>query len=217
MISRNGGVTMKRAVWLLMAVAVVSMVAGCNGKGDQSAPAGTASQKVVPPDAAKDRELALKYLQAVQNGDRKAMYEAENLTDEMVNESREKLIHPAKYNLTAAQSKDLEHILRMSGEIDFFMKKVVSMFPKTASFQVIQTTVHRATADTRHSTHSVKISYGNRDEAMSDKTGKSVKEMTVQLQHIVRLVNGRWIHEISFSSNDFEKLADRDFAVLSYF
>jgi hypothetical protein len=57
----------------------------------------------------------------------------------------------------------------------------------------------------------------NKDEAMRDKTGKSVKEMVVHLQQLTRSVSDRSIHEFSFSSKDFEKIADKDFEVLSYF
>ena len=208
---------MKRAVWVVMAIALFSIIFGCNGKGSQPAPAGTAANIVVPPDAAKDKELALKFLQGVQNGDKKMMYEAENITDALVDESREKLIHPSKYNLTAEQRTEFEHILRMSGGIDFFAKKIVKMFPKSASFQIVRTDIQKAPSAARNSVHTVKITYGSKDEAMSDKNGKTVKEMSVQLQHLVRLVNGRWIHEIAFSGKDYEKIADRDFNVMSYF
>ena len=57
----------------------------------------------------------------------------------------------------------------------------------------------------------------NKDEAMRDKTGKPVKEMVIHLQQLTRSVSGRSIHEFSFSSKDFEKFADKDFEVLSYF
>lgn len=207
---------MKKAVWLVTAIALMTALFGCNSKENKAMQGGTA-QKSALPDPANDKELAIKFLKGVQNADKKAMYEAENLTDEMVNESREKLIHPAKYNLTEAQRTEFEHILRMSGGVDFFAKKLVLMFPKSATFQIEQTTVQGTTQDTRTSSHVVKITYNNRNEAMSDKTGRQVKEMTVPLKHIVRLINGRWIHEISFSSNDFEKIAVRDFAVKSYY
>jgi hypothetical protein len=208
---------MKKAVWLLVAITTGTAMFGCNKGNNQPAPAGSSAQKIVLPEAAKDKDLALKFLQGVQSGDKKIMYEADNLTDELVNESREKLIHPAKYNLTDAQRKDFEHILRTSGEIDFFAKKMAKIFPKSSSIQVTQSAIQGSTATTRDSTHTLKIVYADKAEAMSDKTGKQVKEMTLQLQHSVRLINGRLIHEISFNSKDFEKIADKDFTVQSYF
>jgi hypothetical protein len=68
-----------------------------------------------------------------------------------------------------------------------------------------------------HSTHLVKITYTNKAEAMRDKKGKPVKEMIVRLQQLTRSVGGRSIHALSFESKDFDKIADRDFEVLSYF
>lgn len=57
----------------------------------------------------------------------------------------------------------------------------------------------------------------NKDEAMRDKTGKSVKEMVVHLQQLTLPVGGRAINDFSFSNKDFEKIAEKDFEVLSHF
>lgn len=208
---------MKRVVWLVISVTLLSVVVGCNGKGDQSAPMGTAAQRIAPPNADKGKELTLQFLQAVQLGDKKAMYAASNLTDELVAESTEKLIHPDQYNLTPIQRKDYEDMLRMSGGIDFFAKKLVKMFPKSAAVEIQNTNLLGKTATTCEYTQFLKITYGNKAEAMADKTGKPVRMMIVPIQHIMRLVKDRWLHEISFSSKNFEKIAEKDFTVLAYF
>jgi hypothetical protein len=91
------------------------------------------------------------------------------------------------------------------------------MLPKSASFQITQTTAKDLTDGARKTDHSIKITYGNKEEAVRDKTGKPVKELILHLLQISRSVNGRWIHDFSFDSKDFEKIADKDFEVLSYF
>lgn len=196
---------MRKAVGLLVVLALGLTIFGCNSKEGNKTQAGI------------DKDLALKFLQGIQNGDKKAMYEATNLTTDMVNDSREKLIHPAQYKQTEQQRRESEHALRISGQIDFFLSKTRPMFMKSAGFQIMETTARGSTGGDRHSFHRVKITYANKAEAMRDKTGKPVKEMVVRLQQLTRSVSGRSIHEFSFESKDFEKIADRDFEVLSYF
>lgn len=195
---------MRKAVRLLVVLALGLIICGCNSKGGNE------------PQTGIDKDIALKFLQGIQNGDKKMMYEATNLTTDIVNDSREKLIHPAQYKQTDEQRRESEHALRISGEIDFFLAKIRPMFPKSASFQIKETTAKGSTGG-RHSVHLVKITYANKAEAMRDKTGKPVKEMVVRLQQLTRSVGGRLVHELSFYSKDFEKIADRDFEVLSYF
>jgi hypothetical protein len=91
------------------------------------------------------------------------------------------------------------------------------MFPKSSRFEITQTTAEGSTDDAKHSVHLVKITYLNKDEAMRDKTGKAIKEMVVHLQQLTRSVSGRPIQEFSFTGKDFEKFADKDFEVLTYF
>ena len=196
---------MNKAVRLLVLLALGLIIVGCNSTGGN------------PSQAGIDKELALKFLQGIQNGDKKIMYAATNLTTDIVNDSREKLIHPAQYKQTELQRRESEHALRISGEIDFFLAKTRPMFPKSASFHIKETTAKDPTGGGRHSVHLVKITYANKAEAMRDKTGKPVKEMVVRLQQLTRSVSGRSINEFSFESKDFEKIADRDFEVLSYF
>ena len=119
--------------------------------------------------------------------------------------------------LTDPQRQGYEHALRISGQIEVFLAKTRPMFPNSASFRIQETTVKGSTGGGRHVAHLVKIAYANKAEAMRDKTGKPVKEMVVRLQQLTRSVGGRSIHSLSFESKDFEKFADRDFEVLSYF
>jgi hypothetical protein len=198
---------MRKAIRLLAILALGLIICGCSSKGDNPSQAA----------AGVDKDLALKFLQGIQQGDKKIMYEATNLTTDIVNESREKLVHQKQNKLTEQQLMEYQHALRISGQIDFFLAKTRPMFPKTASFQIKETTVKDLTGGAMHSIHLVKITYTDKAEAMRDKTGKPVKEMVVRLQQLTRSISGRSIHAISFESKDFEKIADKDFEVLTYF
>ena len=205
---------MRRAVWLLVIVAISSYFFGCNDKGGNHPQGSKAEQKA---QSDNDKALALKYFHGLQDGDKDKMYEAANLTKDIVSESREKLIHPAQNKQTDQQRKDLEHALRVSGNIDFIFAKVSNLLPKSANFQIIQTSAKDETEGVRISDHSIKITYSNKEEAVRDKTGKPVKEMVLHLLQISRSISGRWIHDFSFASKDFERMADRDFIVMLYF
>jgi hypothetical protein len=196
---------MKKSVWLLVILALGVIIFGCNSKGGKQ------------PEAGIDKDLALKFLQGTQNGDKKVMYEATNLTTEIVNDNREKLVHAKQYKQTDRQRRDSEYALRISGNIDFFLSKLRAMLPKSAGFQVTKTEAKGTIEDAVRTVHFVKITYNNKNEAMRDKTGKPVREIVLHLQQLDRTVDGRGLHEFSFDSKDFEKMANRDFEVLSYF
>jgi hypothetical protein len=72
-------------------------------------------------------------------------------------------------------------------------------------------------SEEKHLVHTVVLSYGEQKEAVLDKSGKAVKEMVLQLQQIDRQADLRVTHEFSFASQDFERMADKDFEVVSYF
>jgi len=205
---------MKRAVMLLGIVMLGLITYGCNSKGC-SQPHERKVEQTAGPNS--DRELAIKFLQGVQEGDKNKMYEAANLTPDIVNDSREKLIHAKQHKLTEQQRKEFENALRISGEIDFIVSKMRKMFPKSSQCEIMDTTTMGSPDDARHIVHRVKITYLNKDEAMRDKTGKAVKEMAVHLHQLTRSVSSRSIQEFSFEAKDFEKFADRNFEVLSYF
>jgi hypothetical protein len=193
------GAHMRKAIWLLGILALATGILGCSGSNN------------------RDKGPALKFMQGVQDGDKNKMYEAVNLTPKIVDDSREKLIHPLQYKQTDEQRKDSEQALRISGEIDIFSTKFKKLLPKSASFQITATKAGSSTGDTENATHFVRITYGNKAEAMADKTGRPIKEMVLHLQQATRTIDDRSIREFSFNSEDFDKIADRDFEVLSYF
>lgn len=162
-------------------------------------------------------ELARKFLAGAQNGDRIFMLEATNLTGELVNDCREKLIHPVKYNLTEVQRKACETVLRTSGEIDYFNGTLRKLFPKSAIIRVIRTDALGMADGSRRYDHSVSITYNSRAEALSDKSGKAVKEMVVHLFQATNTINGRVIQSFSFDSKGFDRFADKDFEVVAYY
>ena len=91
------------------------------------------------------------------------------------------------------------------------------MLPKSAGFQITQTAMKDQPDGVRRTDHSVKVTYSVKEEAISDKTGKTVKEIVLPFLQISRSVDGRWINDFSFDSKDFEKIAGKEFEVISYF
>ena len=205
---------MRTAFRFFAIVAIGTIFSGCNGKGGEQPQATKVEQRT---ESTGDKDLALKFLKGVQDGDKNKMYEAANLTTDVLNDSREKLIHPAQYKQTDQQRKDSEHALRTSGNIDFFSAKMKKIIPKSAALEVTETKVQASTAQAKELAHAVKITYANKAEAVIDKTGKPIKEMVVHLLQISRSANGHWIHEFSLNGKDFEKIADKEFEVVSYF
>jgi hypothetical protein len=208
---------MRKVVWWMLGCLLLANICGCNGKaGDQPPQGSKAEQKVNPTEAGSNGELALKFLQGGQKGDKKGMYQAANLTTELVNESRENLIHKQK-DLTEQQSLSYQHALRVSGDIDFFIAKLPKLLPKSSSIKITRTAAKDVDGEVKQSVHTVMVTYGDRMEAMRDKTGKPIKELILHLQQTDRLVGARRIREFSFDSKDFDRMADRDFEVVSYF
>lgn len=160
-------------------------------------------------------ELAYKFLSGAQNGDRIFMLEATNLTGELVNDCREKLIHPAKYSLTEVQRKACETVLRTSGEIDYFNGTLRKLFPKSAILRVTRTDALGMTDGSRRYDHTVSITYNSRAEALSDKNGNVVKEMVIHLFQTTNTIDGRVIQSFSFDSKGFDRFADKDFEVVT--
>lgn len=205
---------MKKMLWLAGILILSMSFAGCNSKDTTRPPERKGELNA---NTEIDKELMLKFLRGIQDGDKSKMYEAANLTANIVNESREKLVHSTQYKLTERQRREYEYALRISGQIDFFIAKVRRMFPKSSRFDIVQTAAQTAVDDIERTEQIVKITYTQRDEAMRDKTTRPVKEMVVHLQQTTLSVGGRAIHGFSFSGKDFEKIADKDFEVLSYF
>jgi len=205
---------MNKIVWLCGLIAVSLAVSGCQGKGDGQT--GKAVQKTTE-NVAKNAGLALMFLRGAQANDKKIMYEAAGLTTAAVDDCREKLIHPTKYTQSAEQRKASENILRISGEIDYFIGKIVKIFPKSANFQVTKTESIADPSGIQRFDHTITITYNTMAEAITDKTGKLVKSMVVHLLQTSGSFEGQVIHSFSFDSKGFDRFVDKDFQVVSYF
>lgn len=175
------------------------------------------TQKVNQVAIDKNGEAALKFLSGARDGDKTKMYEATNLTTTLVDESREKLVYQSKYNQTDEQRKGSEDILRISGEIDYFSGTLRKLFPKSTTFQIARTDVLGLPDGAKGFDHAVMLTYNRRSEALSDKTGKAIKVMTIHLLQTTKPIEGRVIQSFSFDGRGFDRFADKDFEVVSYF
>ena len=205
---------MKKGLFIMAVLVISGIILGCSKK-ESNLPVAAAKveQKQIAPEQINDGELALAFLAGIQNKDKKRVYEISNLTSELVEESRAKLTNTVKYKLTKKERAETEHALRMSGSIDFFLKKLTSILPKSAQLQVMKS----IKIDNTTNDHHIKITYSKREEAVSDKTGKSAKEIVVKLKQIKHVVNGLTLQEFVFDNKDFEKMADKNFEVVSYY
>lgn len=210
------GKSMRFFLTILVVLALSGIFTACNKTENNQAAAVKIEQKSIVTSQMNDAELAVAFLNGIQNGDKKRIYEVSNLTPELVENSRKILTNTTKYKQTKKERVETEHALRMSGSIDFFLKKLPKVLPKSTQLLVSKTTKEN-TADSTLKIHHIKVVYSNRDEALSDKTLQKMKEMTIRLQQIDHVVNGRLLHEFSFKSEDFEKIADGNFEVTSYY
>jgi hypothetical protein len=195
-----------KSVVLLTVFVLLSALAGCM---DHDMSQTVSKEKSV----GKNAELALKFLQGAQNSDKKVMYDVTGITEELVKDSTEKLVHQSKYNLSAAQKKTYEDILRTSGQVDYFSGKIRKLFPKSSSFSVINT----SETATNNFDHTVAITYKNMADAPSDKQNKAVKVMLVHLIQTNITAEMREVHSFSFDSKGFDRFADKDFEVVTYY
>lgn len=207
---------MKKIFSIVALVALSGTISACNKKENSQPAAAKVQQKVVVTAQMSDGDRARAFLAGIQNNDKKLMYDVSSLTPELVENSRKILTNTATYKQTKKERAETEHALRMSGSIDFFLKKMPKILLKSAQLQVSKTT-KEGTADSPLKVHLVKVIYSNKDEALSDKKGQRVKEMILRLQQIEHVVNGRLLHEFSFKSEEFEKIADGEFEVTSYY
>jgi hypothetical protein len=208
------GAFMNKIVCLLV-TAFCFTLTGCKGKENTPTVVKQGEQKAARPVVEKEKALA--FLHGMQSGDKVKMYEAANLTPDIVNDSREKLVNAAKYKQTDQQRKDSDHALRISGEIDFLSKKMQKILPKSATLELVTAEDKGIVDDAMKAVHVVKVTYPVKQDAFTDKTNKAVKEITLRLLQLTRTLNGRQVHEFSFDSKDFEKMADKDFEVVSYY
>jgi len=209
---------MKNAVWLILVCALSANISACNGKtADPPAPAVQGAQKPASEPKGGDRELAGAFLAGIQRGDKAGMYRATSLTPELVNGSRDRLIYIKKEKLTDQQRQNCEHVLKISGDVDFFLKKLRPLLPESAKVSITGTKPAGKAGEAKHLVHVVTVTYADQASAVRDKTGKAVKDLRLNLQQFDYPLESGTVREFSFSSDDFEKLADRDFEVLSYF
>jgi len=207
---------MKRVIVFMAVLAISGTFSACSKKENNVQPpiVPKVEQKIIiAPELMKDAESALAFIAAIQSNDKKRMYDISNLTTELVEESRTKLTNAAKYKQTKKERAETEHALRMSGNIDFFLKKLTKILPKSAQLQSMKSDK----MDDSTNDHYIKITYSKREEAVSDKSGKLAKEIAVKLKQIKHVVNGLTLQEFVFDNKDFEKMADKNFEVLSYF
>lgn len=208
---------MKRVLAILALLALSGMISACQKKeNSQPAAAAKVEQKIIVPEQMKDNELALAFLAGIQNNDKKLMYDVSNLTPELVENSRTILTNSAKYKQTKKERTETEHALRMSGNIDFFLKKLTKILPKTAQLLVIKTAQESKT-DKPIKSHLIKIIYSNKNDALVAKNGQKIKEITLSLQQIEHKVNGHTLKEFVFDNKDFEKMSNGEYVVLSHF
>lgn len=210
------GLCMSRVAWLCGMAVIVCTLSGCMDR-DTGQVSGNKAVGKIEINATKSGELALKFLQGSQKGDKSMMYGACNLTDALVEESREKLIHQTQTKLSDPQRRGHEEILRISGQVDYFNGKLRKMFPKTSGMQISGSTSLSTVAGASRFDHMVTVTYNDRNDALTDKTGRGVKIMTLHLLQQTSYVGGRQIHSFSFDAKGFERFADKDFDVTEYF
>ncbi|MBJ6752613.1 hypothetical protein [Geomonas anaerohicana] len=207
---------MRNAVRLIIVVVVAAAVAACNGKpADQPAGKVQAEQTTAPKDVAAAQVRATSFLTALQAGDKTKMYQAANLTPAQVTASRDKLIHIKQNKMTDAQRLDCERVLKISGDVDFYAAKLRKILAPTATIKITQSAPAGTPAS--HLVHTVSVTYSSKTDAVQDKTGKTVKELKLPLQQFDHPVEAGDVHEFAFAGTDFEKMATKDFEVVSYF
>ncbi|QWV94267.1 hypothetical protein KP004_03520 [Geomonas oryzisoli] len=206
---------MRDVVRLALITVLMAALAACNGKpADQTAPKAQSGQSSAK-EIASSQKLAADFMAGVQSGDKKKMYQAANLTPEQVKACLDKLVHIKQNKMDDTQRKACEAALKISGDIDFFAAKMQKIIPASATLKVVQT--QEAGAPSKHLVHAVSITYTDHASAVSDKSGKAVKELRLPLQQFDHRLDNALVHEFAFTSQDFEKIASREFEVVSYF
>jgi hypothetical protein len=206
---------MRDVVRLALVTVLLAALAACNGKpADQSAPKTPRDQKSAGEKSGAP-QAAIAFLEGVRTGDKSKMYQAANLTPEKVKSCLEKLVHIKQNKMGDDQRSACEAVLKISGDVDFFAAKMHKLLPPSAILKIVQT--REVATPVRHLVHTVSVTYTNHAEAVSDKTGRAVKELMLPLQQVDHMFEGGQVHEFAFTSECFEKIASRDFEVVSYF
>lgn len=205
---------MRDAVRLIVLFVLVTALAACNGKPvDQ--PSKKGGEKVSAEDSAANQQLAAAFLDGVKTGDKAKMQKAANLTPEEIKSSLDKLVHIKQNKLTDAQRAECESVLKISGDIEFFADKLRKVLPASATIRISGTS--QELTPVKHLVHTVSVTYVKAEDAIKDKTGKTVKELRLPLLQVDHPFQAKQVHEFAFSSEVFEKISNRDFEVISYF
>lgn len=205
---------MKNAVLLLMLSLCLALFSGCQGR--ESTPAAKPVKGAAATDEAKGKESLLAFLKALQQGDKQAAYAAANLTTELVDESRKKLIEQRVNKLTKEQLANAEQILQVSGSVDMCLKKLKPLLLATATIELVKT----GTGTPKFPgalLHEVKITYADKKEAVSDRTGGRVKAYLLRFVQNQYDADGRLIQEFLIEEKDFENMLQKKLDVTSYF
>lgn len=205
---------MRDVVRLIVLCVLVTALAACNGKPvDQ--PSKTGDAKVSAEGSAASQQLAAAFLEGVKAGDKAKMQQAANLTPEEIKSSLDKLVHIKQNKLTDAQRAECESVLKISGDIEFFADKLRKVLPASATINISGTS--QDLTPVKHLVHTVSVTYSKAEDAIKDKTGKTVKELKLPLLQVDHPFQSKQVHEFAFSSEVFEKISNRDFEVVSYF
>lgn len=206
---------MKNLALLAVILLCATHLAGCRGS-ENSPPAGKVIRKVATADEAQGKASLLAFLKALQNSDKKAAYAASNLTPELVEKSRKLLVNQPVNKITKQQATEAENALRMSGSIDLYLKKMPVILLKSADIEVVKTGKWAATVP-NVLTHEAKITFANKNEALSDSTGKRIKEFILRFQQIQYEVDGKLLQEFLIEDQTFENIINRKLEVKAYF
>jgi hypothetical protein len=205
---------MHKIICFLAAFVCAVCLAGCQGQ--ESKPAASAAKSVAAVDEIQGKTALSAYLKALQNRDKKAAYAAANFSEELLEKSRKELVNQPVKKLTAEQVKAAENILRVSGSIDLYLKRLPQILLKSAAIEVVKT-AKWSPKSPNVLLHEVKVTYPNKKEAISDKTGGRVKEFVLRFLQIQYESDGRLVQEFLIEDKDFENMVARKLDVKAYF
>lgn len=208
---------MKNRVWHFLVCMLLLSCTACSDNTNQFAQGSKETRKTDAVTLDNNGAAALRFLTGARDGDKNSMYEATNLTTALVEESRDKLVYATRYKQTDEQRKGSETILRISGEIDYFCGTLRKLFPPSTTFRISRTDVFGVPNGDKRFEHAVTITYNKRSEALSDKTDRPVRTMVIRLLQSPVTIDGRIIQSFSFDARGFDRFADRDYEVVSYY
>lgn len=190
-------------------VAIFMAVIGCN-TNESTVP--KSSDKLSQTAAEQQSSTsAFAFLKALQTSDKKLLYEVSGITLDSVEESRTKLTNTKKYKLTAEQRIETEHALRISGSIDFYLKKITPLL-KGADIKITDS-IKIQPPRIPMVVHTVKLTYKDSKKGPTDSGGKQINELVFRLQQIDRKINNKEVLELIIDNSDFIEIMDRNYKV----